>query len=98
VIEVKETRSRQGAVFAVKDNGIGFENEYANRIFEPFQRLHRDSEYPGTGIGLANVKRIIDRHEGRIWAESKPGIGSTFFFTIGELKKNLVELTETESA
>ncbi|HJP84180.1 MAG TPA: ATP-binding protein [Fimbriimonadaceae bacterium] len=97
VIEVKESRSRQGAVFAVKDNGIGFENEYANRIFEPFQRLHRDSEYPGTGIGLANVKRIIDRHEGRIWAESKPGVGSTFFFTIGELKKNLVELTETES-
>lgn len=97
VIEVKEMRSRHGAIFAVKDNGIGFEMQYSDRIFEPFQRLHRDSDYPGTGIGLANVKRIIERHEGRVWAESKPGIGTTFFFTIGELKKNLADLPETES-
>jgi signal transduction histidine kinase len=98
VVEVKEMRSRQGAIFAVKDNGIGFDMEYAARIFEPFQRLHRDSEYPGTGIGLANVKRIIERHEGRIWAESKAGVGTTFYFTIGEMKRHLVELPETESA
>lgn len=98
VIEVKEMRSRHGAIFAVKDNGIGFEMQYAKQIFEPFQRLHRDSEYPGTGIGLANVTRILDRHEGRVWAESSPGVGTTFFFTIGEMKKHLVELTETESA
>jgi signal transduction histidine kinase len=98
VVEVKEMRNRQGAIFAVKDNGIGFEMQYAERIFEPFQRLHRDSDYPGTGIGLANVKRVFDRHEGRVWAESKPGAGTTFFFTIGETKKHLVELPETESA
>ena len=97
VIEVKEMRNRQGAIFAVKDNGIGFEMQYADRIFEPFQRLHRDSEYQGTGIGLANVKRVFDRHEGRVWAESKPGVGTTFFFTVGETKKHLVELPETES-
>ena len=98
VIEIKEMRNRHGAIFAVKDNGIGFDMQYSDRIFEPFQRLHRDSEYPGTGIGLANVKRVFDRHEGRIWAESKPGVGTTFFFTVGETKKHLVELTETESA
>ena len=98
VVEVKEMRSRQGAIFAVKDNGIGFDMEYAARIFEPFQRLHRDSDYPGTGIGLANVKRIIERHDGRIWVESKAGVGTTFYFTIGEMKKHLVELPETESA
>lgn len=97
VIEIKEMRTRTGAIFAIKDNGIGFDMQYASKIFEPFQRLHRDSDYPGTGIGLANVKRIIERHEGRIWVESKPGVGTTFFFTIGELKKNRVELPETES-
>jgi signal transduction histidine kinase len=96
VVEIKEMRSRHGAIFAVKDNGIGFDMQFAERIFEPFQRLHRDSDYPGTGIGLANVKRIIERHEGRIWAEAKSGQGSTFFFTIGELKKSLVDLPETE--
>jgi light-regulated signal transduction histidine kinase (bacteriophytochrome) len=98
VIEVKEMRNRQGAIFAVKDNGIGFDMQYADKIFEPFQRLHRDNEYPGTGIGLANVKRVFDRHEGRVWAESKPGVGTTFYFTVGETKKHLVELPETESA
>jgi len=84
-ISVYKDENMNEYVFAIADNGIGIEPQYFDRIFEVFKRLHTRVEYEGTGIGLSISKRIIERHGGRMWVESEPGVGSVFYFTLPNL-------------
>ncbi len=95
LVHVSVSEGSGGWTFSVKDNGIGLNMEFAERIFQMFQRLHTKEEHPGTGVGLAIVKKIVERQGGRVWVESEEGNGATFYFIIPDAKGEMEDASET---
>lgn len=95
IINIFDIKDKHNYIFCVEDNGVGFDEEFKNKLFEVFQRLHSDSEYEGTGVGLALVNRIIEKHEGSIWAESKP-LSSTKFYVALPFNNNQTNNNQTK--